>query len=246
MPSSLDRLFASASQPSSKPPPSSSTTGPNTDDDPVVKELANGYKKLASGIVLDPSGKPCRQCSSVSSWMAMTKKRSTPASSSSSSSSSTTTTGPAAKADPATTTEPPVNGPASGASAATIVASAVDDSSTEQQCPPDVDQLGRATWTLLHTLTATYPSSPSPSMQATTKSFIQTFAQLYPCGYCAEDFRDWMREQGNEVNVKSQDEFGEWACRAHNAVNVKLGKREFDCGLWKERWRDGWGDGRCG
>jgi mitochondrial FAD-linked sulfhydryl oxidase len=34
-------------------------------------------------------------------------------------------------------------------------------------------------------------------------------------------------------------------CQAHNEVNRKLGKSEFDCGLWKERWRDGWRDGRC-
>jgi mitochondrial FAD-linked sulfhydryl oxidase len=55
-----------------------------------------------------------------------------------------------------------------------------------------------------------------------------------------------MKEPGNEVRTESQDAFGDWACRAHNAVNVKLGKGEFDCKLWKERWRDGWGDGRCG
>lgn len=83
-------------------------------------------------------------------------------------------------------------------------------------------------------------------MQATTRAFIQTFSALYPCGYCAEDFRGWLREPGNEVRVEGQDAFGDWACRAHNAVNVKLGKGEFDCKLWKERWRDGWKDGRCG
>lgn len=55
-----------------------------------------------------------------------------------------------------------------------------------------------------------------------------------------------MKESANQVKVGGQEEFGDWACRAHNAVNVKLGKKEFDCSLWKERWRDGWRDGRCG
>lgn len=56
-----------------------------------------------------------------------------------------------------------------------------------------------------------------------------------------------MAEPENDVEqaLKSQEEFGQWMCRAHNAVNVKLGKKEFDCNLWKQRWRDGWKDGRC-
>ena len=206
MPTSLDRIFASAN-PSPQP---SSSSAPNLKDDPVVKELANGYKRLASGIVLDASGKPCRQCTSGSAWMAMMKRSSTTATGAAASSSFTTIV-----AD-STATQPP--------------------SATIQEQPPDVETLGRATWTLLHTLTAAYPPAASPSMQSTTKSFIRTFSELYPCGYCAEDFRDWMKEPGNEVRVTGREEFGDWACRAHNAVNVKLGKAEFDCGLWKRRW----------
>jgi mitochondrial FAD-linked sulfhydryl oxidase len=123
---------------------------------------------------------------------------------------------------------------------------AVAATTAPSDCPPDVEQLGRSTWTMLHTMAATYPEQAPSSMQTVIKQFISTFSQLYPCGWCAEDFRAWMKEPGNEPKVQGQDELGMWMCQAHNAVNVKLGKPEFDCSLWKQRWKDGWKDGRCG
>lgn len=50
---------------------------------------------------------------------------------------------------------------------------------------------------------------------------------------------------GNQPKLGGRDEFGDWMCRAHNAVNRKLGKKEFDCRFWEERWREA-KDGRCG
>ncbi|EXJ89945.1 hypothetical protein A1O3_03012 [Capronia epimyces CBS 606.96] len=116
---------------------------------------------------------------------------------------------------------------------------------SRSECPPDVEELGRSTWTLLHSIAATYPTAAPPETQSIMQQFLSTFAKLYPCWVCAEDFRGWMRQPGNEPKVKGQDELGMWMCQAHNAVNVKLGKSEFDCTLWKQRWKDGWKDGRC-
>jgi FAD-linked sulfhydryl oxidase len=116
----------------------------------------------------------------------------------------------------------------------------------DEDCPADVERLGRSTWTLLHTMAAQYPSRPSPEIQQQTKSFVSLFANLYPCSHCAEDFRDWMKRPGNQPRMSSKDEFGLWMCEAHNAVNEKLGKSQFDCSQWKVRWIDGPADGRCG
>lgn len=110
-------------------------------------------------------------------------------------------------------------------------------------CPPDVEALGRSSWTLLHSITATYPATPTPQLQSETKTFLSTFGKLYPCWVCAEDFQDWMTK--HTPRVSSREEFGTWMCEAHNAVNVKLGKQTFDCNRWEERWRTGWKDGRC-
>ena len=114
------------------------------------------------------------------------------------------------------------------------------------ECPADVDTLGRATWTFLHTLTAAYPARPAPALQAETAAFVRSLGTLYPCHACARDFEHWVRADGNAPRVQSRDDFGRWMCDAHNAVNVKLGKPVFDCNRWEERWRTGWSDGRCG
>ncbi|GAO15828.1 hypothetical protein UVI_02021080 [Ustilaginoidea virens] len=110
-------------------------------------------------------------------------------------------------------------------------------------CPPDVDVLGRASWTLLHSVAASYPDAPSRAQQTDLAGFVKLFAKLYPCGACAEDFQTYL---GKRVpRVQSRDEFGTWLCEAHNEVNRKLGKPDFDCSRWQERWRTGWRDGRC-
>jgi len=113
-----------------------------------------------------------------------------------------------------------------------------------QDCPPDVDELGRSSWTLLHTMAASYPERPSLTQQSEVTQFISLFGKLYPCWVCAGDFQQWIKS-GNEPRVGSRDEFGRWMCEAHNAVNEKLGKSTFNCNLWQERWRTGWKDGRC-
>lgn len=128
-------------------------------------------------------------------------------------------------------------------SLATAAAPAALMASLPADCPPDVEALGRSSWTLLHSITATYPAQPTPQLQAETKSFLSTFGKLYPCWVCAQDFQTWM--QKNTPRVSSRAEFGAWMCEAHNAVNEKLGKETFDCNRWEERWRSGWKDGRC-
>ncbi|GAM85712.1 hypothetical protein ANO11243_037200 [Dothideomycetidae sp. 11243] len=117
-------------------------------------------------------------------------------------------------------------------------------SAPSEECPPDVEHLGRSSWTLLHTMAATYPEQPTVVQQGEVKQFISLFSRLYPCWVCAGDFQEWIRS-GNEPRVSSRDDFGRWMCEAHNAVNVKLGKSTFDCNLWQQRWRTGWKDGRC-
>ncbi|KAK0307270.1 Flavin-linked sulfhydryl oxidase of the mitochondrial IMS [Friedmanniomyces endolithicus] len=154
----------------------------------------NKAKPLPKGVVLGPDGKPCRTCTSVSSWLAMAKSKPT-----------------AAVASP---------------------------TPSVAACPPDVEELGRSSWTLLHAMTANYPEKPTGTQQSETKQFINLFGKMYPCWVCADDFRAWMKD-GNEPRVSNRAEFGRWACEAHNAVNVKLGKESFDCNKWEERWRTG-------
>jgi FAD-linked sulfhydryl oxidase len=47
-----------------------------------------------------------------------------------------------------------------------------------------------------------------------------------------------MERDENKVEryLGGRRQFGDWMCRAHNDVNKKLGKGEFDCRKWMERW----------
>nr|ACO10207.1 FAD-linked sulfhydryl oxidase ALR [Caligus rogercresseyi] len=111
-----------------------------------------------------------------------------------------------------------------------------EDSSVE--CPADRSELGRATWTLLHTMSVNLPET-SP-LEATTRTalggFVKSLSMLYPCDHCAEDFREDLKE--NPPRFSSGKDFATWLCEAHNRVNVKLDKPSFDCSKIYYRWRD--------
>lgn len=104
--------------------------------------------------------------------------------------------------------------------------------------PPDGHQLGRNTWTLLHSVAAYYPVKPSLTQKEEMTQFLKTFSHFFPCKPCARDFEDYLDE--NKPKVEDREALSLWMCDAHNAVNTKLGKPTFDCQLWRSRWRDGW------
>ncbi|KAL8763055.1 MAG: hypothetical protein Q9184_001082 [Pyrenodesmia sp. 2 TL-2023] len=182
---------------------------------PQQEESDNAPKNVPKGVVLGKDGKPCRSCTSSADWAALMKKS-------------------IAKDKSSTTTEK-----------STPPAASTSSLDPPADCPPDVEELGRSTWTLLHTISASYPPRASPTQQSEMRQFLGLFGKLYPCWVCAEDFQEWMARRGNEPKVEGRNGLGTWMCEAHNEVNRKLGKQEFDCGKWEERWRTGWKDGRC-
>lgn len=112
-----------------------------------------------------------------------------------------------------------------------------EEEASEKNCPPSITLLGRSSWTLLHSVAASYPTHPSATKQTEMTTFLTLFARLYPCWTCAEDFQAWIAT--DRPDVGSRRGLGLWLCRAHNGVNRKLGKAEFDCRGWERRWRTG-------
>lgn len=54
-------------------------------------------------------------------------------------------------------------------------------------CPLDKDELGRSTWSLLHTMAATYPDKPTDQQKNDVRTFFSILSRNYPCDICAKD-----------------------------------------------------------
>ncbi|XP_010500542.1 PREDICTED: FAD-linked sulfhydryl oxidase ERV1 isoform X2 [Camelina sativa] len=84
--------------------------------------------------------------------------------------------------------------------------------------PVTKEDLGRATWTFLHTLAAQ----------------MSILSRMYPCRECADHFKEILRS--NPAQAGSQEEFSQWLCHVHNTVNRSLGKLVFPCERVDARW----------
>ena len=98
-------------------------------------------------------------------------------------------------------------------------------------------ELGRASWTLLHTIAGKFPLFPSETDKKLFVDYVHLFALVYPCGDCALHFQTVLRHL--PVVASSRKETVLWACQAHNIVNKRLDKAQFDCKLAAEKWKCG-------
>ena len=106
----------------------------------------------------------------------------------------------------------------------------------QEEGPVNSAQLGRASWTLLHTVASSYPRRPTEQQQGEMKLFLALFSKLYPRWYCAQDFQKQIKK--TPPAVESRESLALWMCDQHNRVNRKIGKPLFDCSMWRERWGD--------
>ncbi|CAH8283255.1 unnamed protein product [Eruca vesicaria subsp. sativa] len=100
--------------------------------------------------------------------------------------------------------------------------------------PVTKEDLGRATWTFLHTLAAQYPEKPTRQQKKDVKELMGILSRMYPCRECADHFKEILRS--NPTQAGSQEEFSQWLCHVHNTVNRSLGKLVFPCERVDARW----------
>ncbi|KZP01539.1 FAD-dependent thiol oxidase [Calocera viscosa TUFC12733] len=190
-------------------------------------------RRLPPGMVLGPDGKPCKACNSLRNMrLASASFPSKP---------------------PASTSPSPSRAAGSSSSSKTASAAAsafgllttplLADDPLRSHCPADSEQLGRATWTFLHTAAAYYPATPSKEQQKQMLNLLRSLPTLYPCQHCAQHLGVEM--QRRPPDVTGREGVSRWLCETHNEVNERLGKERFDCARVLERWRDGPADGSC-
>ncbi|XP_060169934.1 FAD-linked sulfhydryl oxidase ERV1 [Lycium barbarum] len=100
--------------------------------------------------------------------------------------------------------------------------------------PVTKEELGRATWTFLHTLGAQYPDKPTRQQRKDVKELMAILSRMYPCSECADHFKEVLRS--NPVQAGSQAELSQWLCHVHNIVNRSLNKPKFPCDRVDARW----------
>ncbi|KAI3903252.1 hypothetical protein MKW98_031906 [Papaver atlanticum] len=100
--------------------------------------------------------------------------------------------------------------------------------------PVTKEELGRSTWTMLHTLAAQFPDRPTRQQKKDVKELMAILSRLYPCKECADHFKEVLSV--NPVQAGSQAEFSQWLCHVHNIVNRSLGKLTFPCQRVDARW----------
>lgn len=100
--------------------------------------------------------------------------------------------------------------------------------------PLTKEEVGRATWMLLHTIAAQFPDEPTRQQKRDAKELMHIISRLYPCKECADHFKEVLK--ANPVQAGSQSEFSQWLCYVHNVVNRSLGKQIFPCQRVTARW----------
>ncbi|MQL95082.1 hypothetical protein Taro_027735, partial [Colocasia esculenta] len=56
------------------------------------------------------------------------------------------------------------------------------------------EELGRATWTLLHMIAAKFPERPTRQQRRDAKELMAIISRLYPCKECADHFKEILRQ----------------------------------------------------
>ena len=65
----------------------------------------------------------------------------------------------------------------------------MERSAFEERGPPTKQELGQSGWTLLHTMAANFPDSPTREQEERASTFLRALGHLYPCKTCAGHFR---------------------------------------------------------
>lgn len=90
---------------------------------------------------------------------------------------------------------------------------------------------GPSAWTFLHTSSYAYSIEPTQEDRMNMYMFLYYFARVLPCKRCSDDFKLYLDKKLAERTASSildsRKNMVRFVIDAHNAVNIKLGKRTY-------------------
>lgn len=93
----------------------------------------------------------------------------------------------------------------------------------------EVEEIGRSTWTLLHSIAKYFPDQPTAEERRAVEELFHALSVLYPCRRCSGVLQMITRNQ--LVDSTDASRLSLSLCNVHNFVNRKLGKPEVECAL---------------
>ena len=91
---------------------------------------------------------------------------------------------------------------------------------------------GPAGWLFLHCVTFGYPENPDlydienglapGTTRSRYKRFFMEIGNILPCKYCRESYKDFIKVDAIDINLKNRSSLIEWLWRIHNKINLKL------------------------
>ncbi|WVN85084.1 uncharacterized protein L203_100226 [Cryptococcus depauperatus CBS 7841] len=207
----------------------------------TIRTTKETHPDLPPGLIIGPDGRPCKVCNSWQDWAKIKVKKKGNDQPETQSGTRKEEAGPAAGMERLAGM---VSGVSTASSAYKEPASQVSQID-RSNCPPDTVELGRSTWTFLHTTAAYYPVVAPSKTQSNMLNLLSSLSLLYPCSWCATDFQKDM--QRHPPDVSGREGLMKWLCERHNEVNQKLGKERFSCNVLNldARWKDGPENGSC-
>lgn len=92
---------------------------------------------------------------------------------------------------------------------------------------------GPAGWLFLHCVTFGYPLDPDQfdrdnnypvgSTKIKYRNFFHSAGDVFPCKYCRESYKEFMKQIPIEQALESRGQITHWLWKMHNLVNKKLG-----------------------
>lgn len=99
------------------------------------------------------------------------------------------------------------------------------------------DHWGPYMWGAIHIVCIGAPTELSEEEKSQYKNFINSLPDVLPCASCGNHFQAVLTQDPVEQSLSGRDALFAWSVRAHNAVNRRLGKPEWNEETATDLWR---------